>query len=138
MNALRGGPLDEQGVGARLLDARGPVDPEEVPRRRAVANEKLNHGGPSKLSLGYPALRCCRNANFARAAGHQRTADRTLTTGGWPVLLRVIVREGLDGRYLGLQEVIDRFKNRRFPERMNKRLRAGSCQPASLPTHRLL
>jgi hypothetical protein len=35
-------------------------------------------------------------------------------------------KEGSGGRYLVLQDVIDLFRNRRFPERMNKRLRHGS------------
>ena len=65
------------------------------------------------------------DANFARGAGRRRTIDRTLMIGEWPVLLKVMGKEGPGGRYLGLQEVIDLFKNRRFPERMNERLRAG-------------
>lgn len=39
--------------------------------------------------------------------------------------LRGFAKAKPDGRYLGLQDVIDLFKNRRFPERMNKRLRHG-------------
>jgi len=65
------------------------------------------------------------DANFARAAGRRRTIDRTLMIGEWPVLLKVMGKEGPDGRYLVLQDVIDLFRKRSFPERMNKRLRAG-------------
>jgi len=42
--------------------------------------------------------------------------------GEWPVLLRVMGKDGQDGRYLGLQDVIDLFKNRNFPQRMNERM----------------
>lgn len=38
-------------------------------------------------------------------------------------------KEGPGGRYLGLQDVIDLFENRKIPERMNKRLRARSYAP---------
>ena len=41
--------------------------------------------------------------------------------GEWPVLLKVVGKDGPDGRYLGLQDVIELFKKRHFPERMNKR-----------------
>jgi hypothetical protein len=65
------------------------------------------------------------DANFARAAGRRRTIDRTLMIGEWPVLLKVMGKEGPGGRYLVLQDVIDLFRKRSLPERMNKRLRAG-------------
>lgn len=42
------------------------------------------------------------------------------------MLMNVMGKEGPAGRYLGLEDIIDLFKNRRFPERMNKRLRVGS------------
>lgn len=126
LNALRGGPLDKKGVGSGILDARGAIDAKEVARLRDFAKAKPNHDGSSELGLGLPELRAYMDANFARAAGRRRTIDRTLMVGEWPVLLKVMGKEGPDGRYLGLQDVIDLFKHRRFPERMNKRLQAGS------------
>jgi len=125
LNALRGGPLDKKGVGSGILDARGAIDAKEVSRLRDFASEKQNHDGSSELGLGLSELRAYMDANFARAAGRRRAIDRTLMIGEWPVLLKVMGKEGPGGRYLGLQEVIDLFKNRRFPERMNERLRAG-------------
>ena len=71
-------------------------------------------------------LRAYMDANFARATGRRRFIDRTLMLGEWPMLLKVMGKDGLGGRYLGLQDVIDLFKSRRFPARMNNRLRAGS------------
>ena len=126
LNALRGGPLDKKGVGSGILNARGAIDAKEVSRLRKFANEKPNHDGSSELGLGLPELRAYMDANFARAAGRRRYIDRALMIGEWPVLLRVMGKEGPLGRYLGLQDVIDLFKNRCFPERMNQRLRAGS------------
>lgn len=126
LNALRGGPLDKKGVGSGILDSRGAIDAKEVARLRDFAKQKPNHDGSSELGLGLPELRAYMDANFARAAGRRRAIDRTLMIGEWPVLLKVMGKEGPGGRYLGLQEVIDLFKNRSFPERMNKRLQAGS------------
>lgn len=126
LNALRGGPLDKQGVGSRVLDARGEVDAKEVSRLRSFAHEKPNHDGSSEPGLGLAELRTYMDANFARAAGRRRTIDRTLMIGEWPVLLKVMGKEGPDGRYLALQDVVDLFKDRSLPARMSKRLRSGS------------
>ena len=119
LNALRGGPLDKQGVGSRILNARGAVDTKEVSRLRTFANRKQNVDGSSELGLGLAELRAYMDANFARAAGRRRAVDRTLMIGEWPVLLKVMGKEGSGGRYLGLQDVIGLFKDRVFPERMN-------------------
>ena len=126
LNALRGGPLDKKGVGSGILGPRGGIDAKEVSRLRSFARPKANHDGPSELGLGLPELCTYMDANFARAVGRRRYIDRMLMLGEWPVLLKVMGKEGSGGRYLGLQDVVDLFKSRRFPERMNKRLRAGS------------
>ena len=126
LNALRGGPLDKKGVGSGILTARGTINAKEVSRLRKFGKEKSHHDGSMELGLGLLELRAYMDANFARAAGHRRTIDRTLMIGEWPVLLRVMGKEGLDGRYLALQDIINLFKNRSFPERMNKRLLARS------------
>jgi hypothetical protein len=125
LNALRGGPLDKKGVGSGILDARGAVDAKEVSRLRGFATEQRNADGSSELGLGLAELRAYMDANFARAAGRRRTIDRALMIGEWPVLLKVMGKEGPGGRYLVIQDVIDLFRKRSLPERMNKRLRAG-------------
>jgi hypothetical protein len=126
LNALRGGPLDKKGAGSRILNVRGTIDAKEVSRLREFASEKQNEDGSSEPGLGLAELRAYMDANFARAAGHRRTIDRTLMIGEWPVLLKVMGKEGPGGRYLSLQDVIDLFKNRRLPERMNRRLQAAT------------
>ena len=126
LNALRGGPLDKKGVGSGILDVRGAIDAKELARLRDFAKEKPNHDGSSELGLGLPELRAYMDANFVRAAGRRRTIDRTLMIGEWPVLLKVMGKPGPGGRYLALPEVIDLFRNRNFPERMNERLRGGT------------
>ena len=126
LNALRGGPLDKKGVGSRLLNVRGTVDAKEVSRLQDFASEKHNHDGTSELGLALPELSAYMDANFVRAVGRRRAIDRALMIGEWPVLLKVMGKEGPGGRYLSLQDVIELFKKRRLPERMNKRLRAES------------
>ncbi|MGL6108462.1 MAG: hypothetical protein ACRC2B_00025 [Rubrivivax sp.] len=125
LNALRGGPLDKKGVGSGILDARGAVDAKELSRLKGFAKEKPNADGSSELGLGLAELRAYMDANFARAAGRRRLIDRSLMIGEWPVLLKVMGKEGPGGRYLVLQDVVDLFRKRSLPERMNKRLRAG-------------
>ncbi len=126
LNALRWGPLDKKGVGSGILNARGQVDAKQVSRLKGFAKEKANADGSLELGLGLAELRTYMHANFARAAGRRRLIDRALMLGEWPVLLKVMGKDGPGGRYLGLQDVIDLFKHRHFPERMNKRLRAGA------------
>ncbi len=124
LNALRGGPLDKQGVGSGILDARGSVDAKALARLGGFAKAQEDEAGGSEPGLGLPELRAYMDANFARAAGRRRLIDRALMNGEWPVLLKVLGKPGPGGRYLALQDVIDLFKNRRFPARMNQRLRA--------------
>jgi hypothetical protein len=131
LNALRGGPLDKKGVGSGILNARGVIDAKEVSRLRDFAGEKQGIDGASEPGLDLAELRAYMDANFARAAGCRRNIDRTLMVGEWPVLLQVMGKEGSGGRYLALLDVLDLFKNRRFPERMDERLRRVTRDPAA-------
>lgn len=124
LNALRGGPLDKKGVGSGILNARGAVDEKQVSRLRSFARAMPKGDGSSELGLGLDELRAYMDANFARASGHRRLVDRTLMIGEWPVLLKVMGKDGPGGRYLSLQDVIDLFEHRRFPARMSRRLQA--------------
>lgn len=119
LNALRGGPLDKRGAGSRILNARGAIDAKEISRLGTFANNKQNDDGSSEPGLGLAELRACMDAYLARAAGRGRIIDRTLMLGEWPVLLKVMGKEGPGGRYLGLQDVIDLFKDCVLPQRMN-------------------
>jgi hypothetical protein len=62
------------------------------------------------------------NENFTRAAGRRRVIDRFLMDGEWPILLKVMGREGKDGRYLSVAEVRQLFLKRKLPERMMSQL----------------
>jgi len=124
LNALRGGPLDKKGVGSRILDARGAVDAKELARLRGFATRKVDTKGSAEPGLGLTELRAYMDANFERAAGRRRLIDRTLMIGEWPVLLKVMGKQGSAGRYLSLRDVEDLFTKRRLPVRMTRRLRS--------------
>jgi hypothetical protein len=123
LNTLRGGPLDKKGAGSGILNAQGAIDASELTRLAAFATQQTPHEGAPELGLGLPELTTYMDANFARAAGRSRYIDRTLMLGEWPVLLKVMGKEGLGGRYLSLQDVTDLFETRRFPARMTQRMR---------------
>jgi hypothetical protein len=126
LDALRGGPLDKKGVGSGILDTRGKVDAKQVSRLRGYATTKMRADGSSELGLDLVELNAYMDANFARAEGRRRMIDRALMNGEWPILLQVMGKEGQDGRYLSLRDVIDLFRKRSLPARMTKRRRTGT------------
>ena len=125
LNALRGGPLDKNGAGSGILDSRGEVNAKELKRLKEFARKKPAADGSSELGLGLPELRIYMDANFERAAGRRRLVDRALMNGEWPVLLKVMGKDGPAGRYLALKDVEELFTKRRLPLRMRKQLAGG-------------
>jgi hypothetical protein len=122
LNALRGGPLDKKGAGSGILDNKGKVDRKELARLRSFARDQLSADGSSEPGLGLPELRTYMDANFERAAGRRRHIDRALMIGEWPVLLKVMGKDGAEGRYLSLADIEVLFAERRLPKRMLDRL----------------
>ena len=118
LNALRDGPLDKQGAGSGILNSLGNIDKKELARLAEFAKDKLDANGNSEPGLALPELRAYMDANFARAAGRRRLVDRQLMNGEWPILLKVMGKQGKAGRYLSLKEVEDLFTKRRLPARM--------------------
>jgi hypothetical protein len=118
LNQLRGGPLDKKGVGSGILDNHGQIDRKQLLRLREFAKPKSDAQGSVEPGLGLLELRAFMDANFARAKGHRRLVDRALMNGEWPVLLKVMGRDGPDGRYLSIREVEELFAQRRLPQRM--------------------
>ena len=125
LDALRGGPLDKKGAGSGILDNRGEVNAKELKRLKEFAFKKSAADGSSELGLGLTELRTYMDANFERAAGRRRLVDRALMNGEWPVLLKVMGKDGPDGRYLGLKDVEELFAKRRLPPRMRRQLAGG-------------
>ena len=123
LNGLRDGPLDKHGVGSGILDARGQVDLGELARLDDFAVDKFDADGRQERGLGASELQRFMDANFERAREHRRVIDRKLMDGEWPVLLKVMGKQGKRGRYLALDELHGLFIERRLPARMLDRLK---------------
>lgn len=125
LNELRNGPLDKKGAGSRILDATAKVSAKELARLAEFASEKTDADGHTEPGLDLEELQRMMDANFERAAGNRRSIDRKLMDGEWPILLKVMGKQGKTGRYLSLKEVGELFIERRLPERMSGRLASG-------------
>lgn len=122
LNELRNGPLDKKGAGSGILDASAQVDEAQLARLDEFASDKTNAQGQTERGLDSAELQRMMDANFERAQGRRRRIDRRLMEGEWPILLKVMGKDGRAGRYLSVAEVRDLFIERRLPERMSKRL----------------
>lgn len=122
LNELRGGPLDKRGAGSGILDAKAKIVQAELDRLDQFAGDKVNVVGQSERGLDEADLRRMMDANFERAAGRRRRIDRRLMDGEWPILLKVMGKQGRGGRYLALAEVRDLFVDRKLPDRMARQL----------------
>jgi len=122
LDALRGGPLDKRGAGSRILHTTGRIDENELARLDQFATDKVDLSGLTERGLGIEQLRTMMDANFTRAAGKRRRIDRALMNGEWPILLRVMGKSSVDGRYLSLTELRTLFVEQRLPTRLTQRL----------------
>lgn len=120
--ALRGGPLDKRGVGSGVLAQDGRVDAAALDRLAGFASPKTAADGTVEHGLDLREIRRFMDANFERAAGRRRRLDRKLMDGEWPVLLKVLGKNGAGGRYLAVDEVRELVTQRRLPGRMRERL----------------
>jgi hypothetical protein len=118
LNALRGGPLDKKGAGSAILDAEGRLNLAELDRLDEFAGDKTDMHGHVERGLDIGEITRMMDANFARAAGRRRAIDRNLMDGEWPILLRVMGKQGKNGRYLSIEEIRRLFTLSRLPERM--------------------
>jgi hypothetical protein len=128
LNALRGGPLDKRGVGSRLLNEQGEFMAAEFERLEGFASLKTAADGRSEPGVDSKELRRFMDANFERAKGQRRRIDRALMDGEWPILLKVMGRDGAQGRYLSVAELETLFAERRLPERMRERMGAAGAR----------
>jgi hypothetical protein len=118
LNKLRGGPLDKKGVGSGVIDSKGEIHRKNFDRLKDFASPKTSAAGTNELGLDSKDLTSFMDANFKRAEGRRRLLDRSLMNGEWPVLLKVMGKDGPSGRYLSVAELQDLFLNRRLPARM--------------------
>jgi hypothetical protein len=125
LSELRNGPLDKKGAGSRILDASARINAAELARLDDFASDKTDADDRAERGLDLAELRRMMDANFERAAERRRSIDRWLMNGEWPILLKLMGKQGKTGRYLSLVEVRDLFVERRLPERMSRRLSGG-------------
>jgi hypothetical protein len=123
LNALRNGPLDKKGAGSGILDAEANIVAAELDRLDEFASEKVSASGEKERGLDLKELVHMMNENFKRAAGRRRVVDRFLMDGEWPILLKVMGKSSVNGRYLSVDEVRQLFLERKLPERMLGKLR---------------
>jgi hypothetical protein len=121
LNALRNGPLDKRGAGSGFLDVNAQVNREELERLKQFASNKTSSTGATELGLSVDEITQFMDANLRRAK-QWRLVDRFLMNGEWPVLLEVMGKDGPDGRYLSVDEVVELVAERRLPERMRRDL----------------
>ena len=124
LNTLRGGPLDKRGAGSGILDSLGVVNEKDLARLKEFSSAKTAADASSEPGLNLAELRTYMDANFERAAGRRRRVDRVMMNAEWPVLLKVMGKDGPNGRYLSLAELKTLFKERRLPRRMTDQLPA--------------
>jgi hypothetical protein len=125
LNELRNGPLDKKGAGSGILDASARIVHAELARLDEFASDKTDAEGRTERGLDLAELERMMDANFERAAGRRRRIDRRLMDGEWPILLKVMGKQGKPRRYLSVSEVRDLFIERRLPERMARRIAPG-------------
>lgn len=121
LNELREGPLDKRGAGSGILDREARIAHANLARLNEYASDQVDANGRPERGLTLKDLTRMMDANFERAAGRRRAIDRRLMEGEWPILLRVMGKQGQSGRYLSVAEVCELFEKRRLPERMTKR-----------------
>jgi hypothetical protein len=122
LSGLRDGPLDKHGAGSGILDANGRVVARELARLDEFASEQIGRSGQSERGLTLAQIRRYMDANFERAEGRRRALDRKLMDGEWPVLLKVMGRDGSGGRYLSVADVRTLVVDRALPKRMTQAL----------------
>jgi hypothetical protein len=119
---LRDGPLDKHGGGSGVLDAQGRVSEANLARLDSFASDKTDLAGHRERGLDAHEIAAMLDANFARAGNQRRAIDRRLADGEYPLLLKMIGKDGTTGRYLSLAELDVLIREQRLPTRVTARL----------------
>ncbi|HTO66658.1 MAG TPA: hypothetical protein VMM15_36020 [Bradyrhizobium sp.] len=129
LSALRGGPLDKKGAGSGILDQASRFDQSQLDRMASFGSAKVDADGNAETGLNLAEITKFMDANFERAKGRRRMIDRRLMDGEFPILLRVMGKQGRDERYLSIAELKTLFAERRLPDRMLRQLASGAHNP---------
>jgi hypothetical protein len=119
LSGLRNGPLDKRGAGSRILNFDGVVEKNELDRMASYGSTKIDTAtGVAETGLNQAEITKFMDSNFARAVGRRRKIDRSLMNGEFPVLCKVMGKQGKDNeRYLSMAEVKTLFEKRSLPSR---------------------
>ncbi len=124
---LRDGPLDKHGVGSGVLDAQGMVNSANLDRLNQFASDKTDLSGVIERGLDEGEIVTMMDANFARASKTRGTIDRRLMDGEFPLLLKMMGKDGTAGLYLSLAELRTLITDQRLPARVMAKLgKAGT------------
>jgi hypothetical protein len=119
---LRDGPLDKHGVGSGVLDAQGKVSATNLERLGTFASDKTDLSGTIESGLSEHEIVAMMDANLARAGRRARAIDRRLMDAEFPILLKMIGKDGTAGRYLSLAELRTLIIDERLPVRVTAQL----------------
>jgi len=123
INRLRQGPLYKNGSGSRIIDEKGNFVEAEFKRMEGFGSPKTAADGSQEAGIDIGELAKFMDANFERNAAKRRSIDRSLADGEWPVLLKVVGKDGKNGkRYLAFTDLRNLIAERRLPQRMIDRI----------------
>ncbi|MFB2578464.1 MULTISPECIES: hypothetical protein [unclassified Acinetobacter] len=122
LNQLRGKILDKKGTGSRLLNHEAVYMPQELERLKRFASPKIDQNGQQELGLNATEIDRMLEANYVRNQAHRRKIDKLLMRGEFPVLLKVLGKQGQKERYLAVSDIEHLFRDRAFPQRILERL----------------
>ena len=133
LNALRNGPLDKKGEGSRILDNQAEVQQDQLDRLQTFSSMKTALNGDQELGLNKDEITRMMDANFKRSEGQHRMINKlypidrkVFMEGEWPVLLKIMGKQGQHEMYLAVAEVNELCLKRRLPQRLIDRLNAAN------------
>ncbi|MFW2176962.1 MULTISPECIES: hypothetical protein [unclassified Moraxella] len=129
LDDLRGSPFDKHGVNSRILSQTGEYDEAELARFASFGSPKHDESDNQNTEIGLneAEIKAMLDANAERAKDQKRLFDRMIMDGEFPVLLKVLGKQGRNAkgeseRYLAVSDVKNLFEHRQFPERIAKRI----------------
>jgi len=122
LNALRGGPLDKRGAGSRILRVDGRVNEDEITRLASFGRTYPDPNGGTEPGLNASEIDIFMRDNLKRAGDAARWYYPLLMKFEWPILLKIMGKRNGEDLYLSLSDVRTLFNERRFPDRINRRI----------------
>lgn len=123
LDQLRYGPLYKNGVHSGVLNEQGQIDAVQLARLDQFASPKVSRDGQQELGFNQQELDAMMDANVERATPEQRRHYyRKMMDFEFPVLLKIMGKQGQAEPYLGLDDVKRLFVEGRFPHAIQQQL----------------